>query len=240
MLSVLLDPDSFKNSKSIIEITDQCNINLIDFIFIGGSHLTSNHFDEFVEEVKEYASQPVVIFPGSQHQISEHADALLLLSLISGRNPEYLIGKHVSAATQLKKSRLNIIPTGYMLMDGGNTTTASYITQTLPIPCNKTDLATSTAIAGELLGMQLIYMDAGSGATNTIQEKVVREVKNQISIPLITGGGVNSSKQLMALFAAGSDLVVIGNKLETNSQLIEDFGKVRNRFVNNGIRTHII
>ena len=240
MLSVLLDPDSYRTTSSLIEITDLCNIHGVDFIFIGGSHITSTHFDEFVEEVKEYASQPVIIFPGSQYEISDHADAILLLSLISGRNPEYLIGQHVSAATRLKKSRLNIIPTGYMLMDGGNITTASYITQTIPIPCDKSDLATSTALAGEQLGMKMIYMDAGSGAKNTINEKVVKEVKNQISIPLITGGGVRTAKQLETLFHAGSDIVVVGNRFETSSVLINDFCKVRNRFVENGIRTNII
>lgn len=240
MLSVLLDPDSFQDSRRLIEITDLCNINQIDFIFIGGSLVTSNHFDEFVAEVKEYAAQPVVLFPGSQYQISDHADAILLLSLISGRNPEYLIGKHVSAATRLKNSRLNIIPTGYMLMNGGNTTTASYITQTIPIPCDKSDIASSTAIAGEQLGMKIIYMDAGSGAKKIIESEVIGEVKRQINIPLITGGGVRSTEQLNALFLAGSDMVVVGNKFETNSKLIEDFGKVRNSFVKNGIRTNII
>jgi len=240
MLAVLLDPDSYKEPKKLIEVLDLCNLNQIDFIFVGGSLVTHSRFDGFVLEIKEYTSIPVVLFPGDNSQVSAHADAILLLSLISGRNPEYLIGQHVRAAIGLKKSGLEIIPTGYMLIDGKSNTSVSYVSQTIPIPSEKNQIAVSTALAGEQLGMQLIYLDTGSGAQFTVKNAMVTDLKKHISVPIVTGGGVKDSIDLENLFSSGSDIVVVGNKFEQNPRLIEEFGRITKNYRQNEVECSII
>jgi phosphoglycerol geranylgeranyltransferase len=213
-VAVLIDPDKqdFKSVGKTIEICNHCEV---DLIMIGGS-LVSENPEVFIIKIKKHTQLPVILFPGSLMQISGKADAILLLSLISGRNPEYLIGNHVIAAQYIKKSKLEVIPTGYILIESGNTTSVQYISNTLPIPRNKPGIAVATAIAGEMLGLKAIYLEAGSGATNSVPAEIISAVKKNISIPLIVGGGIRTSTQIDNIKNAGADIIVIGNSLENN------------------------
>ncbi|MBD79457.1 MAG: geranylgeranylglyceryl/heptaprenylglyceryl phosphate synthase [Crocinitomicaceae bacterium] len=219
-LAVLIDPDK-ADSKGLIkriELAQQCSV---DFIFLGGSMVNGNEIGEVIDLIRAYCSIPVVLFPGSSLQLNEKADAVLFLSLISGRNPEYLIGNHVTVAPYLKKMGVEVLPTGYMLVDGGVQTTASYISNSTPLPNNKPMIAQATALAGEMLGMKLIYMDAGSGAMNPIAKELIESVAGQIDCPLIVGGGITNEEQLLSAYKAGADIVVVGNAIEQNAELIE-------------------
>jgi len=217
--AVLVDPDksTLAKIKKIATISENF---AVDFIFYGGSLLTEDNHEKFISVLKDYCSIPVILFPGNYLQINRKADGILLLSLISGRNPEMLIGKHVIAAPYLRSSNLEIIPTGYMLIESGRSTTVSYISNTTPIPADKDDIAVCTAMAGEMLGLKLIYMDAGSGAMNPVSLSMIQKVRKNISLPLVIGGGIKTSGQAAAISQAGADLVVIGNAFENNSPLI--------------------
>ena len=217
--AVLVDPDksTLAKIKKIATISENF---AVDFIFYGGSLLTEDNHEKFISVLKDYCSIPVILFPGNYLQINRKADGILLLSLISGRNPEMLIGKHVIAAPYLRASNLEIIPTGYMLIESGKSTTVSYISNTTPIPADKDDIAVCTAMAGEMLGLKLIYMDAGSGALNPVSLSMIQKVRKNISLPLVIGGGIKTSGQAAAISQAGADLVVIGNAFENNSPLI--------------------
>ena len=211
-IAVLIDPDKCSTDSiyRTVEISEKCGI---EFLMVGGS-LVSDTIDNCIEEIKKKSKLPVVLFPGSLLQISNKADAILLLSLISGRNPEYLIGNHVIASPILKKSKLEIIPTGYILVESGKVTSVQYISNTSPIPSDKNDIAVATAVAGEMLGFKLIYLEAGSGAVQHVPVEMISSVKKNISIPLIVGGGIKNRLQLDTIFNAGADIVVIGNSLE--------------------------
>lgn len=212
-LAVLIDPD--KTTLQELDIlVDLIHNSRVHYIFIGGSLLTKMQFSETIEIIKSKTTLPIVLFPGSIYQISEHADAILFLSLISGRNPELLIGKHVEAVPLLVQSKLEIIPTGYILVDGGIETTVSYISNTKPIPANKPEIAKCTALAGQFLGLQTIYMDAGSGALHPVNQKMISSVSKSISVPLIVGGGIRTPQMVFDAAYAGADIVVIGNVLE--------------------------
>ena len=215
LIAALIDPDT-DTGHTLEERVKLINNSQIDFIFVGGSTLFNREFDRFVKDVKDLTSLPVVIFPGSSLQISEHADAILFLSLISGRNPQYLIGEHVRAAPRLKGMDIEIIPTGYMIIESGTTTTVEFISNTKPIPRDKADIAVAHAIAAEMLGFRMIYMDAGSGAKYSIPEEMIEVVKNNIKIPVIVGGGITSNEEIRKKFDAGADIVVIGSLLERN------------------------
>jgi putative glycerol-1-phosphate prenyltransferase len=217
--AVLVDPDKSTLAK-IKNIATTSEKFEVDFIFYGGSLLTEDNHEKFISVIKDYCSIPVILFPGNYLQINRKADGILLLSLISGRNPEMLIGKHVIAAPYLRASNLEIIPTGYMLIESGRSTTVSYISNTTPIPADKEDIAICTAMAGEMLGLKLIYMDAGSGAMNPVPLSMIRQVRKKISLPLVIGGGIKTAGQAAAISRAGADLVVIGNAIENNSPLI--------------------
>ncbi len=218
-LAVLIDPDKFgrANWKHIIPLAEKAGVN---YFFAGGSMLVNDAFDSCITFLKMNSKIPVVLFPGSRFQISKNADALLLLSLISGRNPELLIGQHVLAAPELKRSGLEIIPTGYMLIDGGNLTSVNYVSQTLPIPADKTDIAVSTAMAGEMLGMKLIYLEAGSGAGKPVSASMISAVREKIQAPLIVGGGIRDAERASQSCKAGADVVVVGNGFEEDASLI--------------------
>ncbi len=222
-LAVLIDPDKYSDESRLIKAVTLCNKNGVDFIFLGGSLLMSDGFHDFVKEVKSLTDIPVILFPGSPSQVSAHADGILFLSLISGRNPELLIGSHVIAAPALAQTSLEILPTGYMLVDCGNTTTAHYISQTSPIPHDKDDIAYATALAGQMLGLSCIYMDGGSGAKSTLSESMIHTVSQHISIPLIVGGGIRTVEDASRVCDAGADVVVIGNVIEESPELIQDF-----------------
>jgi phosphoglycerol geranylgeranyltransferase len=217
--AVLIDPDKYDH-KGLSSVISSIKENKVDFILVGGSLLTYDHLEETLLTIKEQTDVPAILFPGSIMQINEKADAVLLLSLISGRNADLLIGKHVIAVPYLRKSRLEILPTGYMLIESGPLTTAQYISNTLPIPRLKDDIAVCTALAGEMLGLKLIYMDAGSGAEMPIPVSMIRKVKESISIPLIVGGGIRTAEQALERCEAGADMIVVGNAIEKDLSVI--------------------
>jgi phosphoglycerol geranylgeranyltransferase len=219
-LAVLVDPDKSDNEHldSLLK-----NDALVDFYFVGGSLVTDYRFDEVVTYLKANSSKPVVLFPGSGMHISKEADAILFLSLISGRNPEYLIGQQVQAAPRIRAAKLDVIPTGYMLIDGGNVTTASYISNTFPIPSEKNDVAACTAIAGEMLGLSCIYLDGGSGAKNVVPAPMIEKVRSSVQVPIIVGGGIKTVQQAKEVWDAGANIVVIGTAFEADSDFIKEF-----------------
>jgi phosphoglycerol geranylgeranyltransferase len=219
--AVLLDPDKL-NPESCLRLVNMGLESKIDYFFVGGSLLTNNNLNSVVKAVKNHSDIPVVLFPGNYMQIDETADAILLLSLISGRNPDYLIGQHVTAAPLLKKSGLEVLSTGYMLVECGKQTTVSYISNTTPIPYDKPVIAACTAMAGEMLGLKLLYLDGGSGAINPVSPKMISAVRKVTEIPLIVGGGINTSQKAIDALSAGADLIVVGNGIEKNPQLLSD------------------
>ncbi|MGC8750030.1 geranylgeranylglyceryl/heptaprenylglyceryl phosphate synthase [Hydrotalea sp.] len=219
--AVLIDPD--KVNETSIEALVQLSVQAkVDYFFVGGSLVISNHLDECIRQIKKACNIPIVLFPGSPSQVSRYADALLYLSLISGRNPELLIGQHVVSAPFVKKSGLEIMPTGYMVIDGGAPTTVSYISNATPIPSDKNDIAMCTAMAGEMLGMKLIYMDAGSGAKRPITEDMIKLVAQHIEVPLIIGGGITDAEKAYLNCKAGADIIVVGNAIEKDASLIKE------------------
>jgi phosphoglycerol geranylgeranyltransferase len=221
-VAVLIDPDKIDEPSRLLGLVNRATENCIDFFFVGGSIVTTGNLSEVVRVIKENVNIPVVLFPGSTLQIDPAADAILFLSLISGRNPDLLIGQHVQAAPILKNSRMEVLPTGYVLVNSGKTTSVAYISNTTPIPEDKFSLAACTAMAGEMLGLRLIYLDAGSGAEREISQKMISTVRKSINTPLIVGGGINTSQKALAAFEAGADLIVIGNALEKNPDLLTE------------------
>lgn len=228
-LAVLLDPDKVELA-SFRHFLFACVENHVDFFFVGGSLITKNIMAAMIEAIRTHTSIPVVIFPGNNLHIDPSADAILLLSLISGRNPDYLIGQHVIAAPILKQSGLEILPTGYILVDSGRQTTVSYISNTTPIPHDKPDIAACTAMAGEMLGLKLIYLDGGSGAMYPVSPKMISRVKENIDLPLIVGGGINSAEKAHEALEAGADMLVIGNAFEKNPTLLPEIAEVIHSF----------
>lgn len=218
---VLIDPDKV-NPSNIDQIIELAFKAQVDCFFIGGSLMINDSLDFCILKIKEACNIPVILFPGSSMQLSYAADALLFLSLISGRNPELLIGKHVETAPFLFASPLEIISTGYMLIDGGVPTSVSYMSNTRPIPQGKNDIALSTAMAGQLMGSKVIYMDAGSGAEVPIEESMIQTVSKKINIPLIIGGGIRTPEKALTNVNAGADIIVVGNAIEKDPHLIAE------------------
>jgi phosphoglycerol geranylgeranyltransferase len=219
--AVLLDPDKV-SPASLNETISLAVEAKVDYLFVGGSLVISDHLDECITEIKSSCSIPVLLFPGSPSQISKHADALLYLSLISGRNADLLIGQHVVSAPFVRKSGLELISTGYMVIDGGAATTVSYISNATPIPSDKSEIAMCTAMAGEMLGMKLIYMDAGSGAKKAITEEMIATVSKHIDIPLVVGGGIRDAEKAYRNCKSGADVIVVGNAIEKDPSLIRE------------------
>jgi len=219
--AVLIDPDKVDHSM-LDELMDLSTTANVDYFLVGGSLVISNHLDDVVQHIKQNCSIPVILFPGSPTQLSKYADALLYLSLISGRNPELLIGQHVVSAPAVKQSGLEILSTGYMVIDGGAPTTVSYISNASPIPHDKNEIAMCTAMAGEMLGMKLIYMDSGSGAKRPITETMIEKVAETISIPMVIGGGIIEPEKAYRNCKAGADVIVVGNAIEKDSSLIKE------------------
>ena len=199
----------------------------IDYFFLGGSILLYDNLSLLIAFIKKNTDIPIVLFPGNNMQLNNEADGILLLSLISGRNPDMLIGRHVISAPYLKASKLEILSTGYMLVESGSTTAVTYMSNTTPIPAHKSDIAVCTAMAGEMLGMKLIYMDAGSGAKNPVPLPMISKVKRSIGVPLIIGGGITTPELAKAAYTAGADVIVAGNGIEDNPDLILAIGAVR-------------
>lgn len=227
--ALLIDPDNqSKNQlKSIIEKAEKANT---DFFFVGGSLLTFDSLELCLTTIKETSNIPVILFPGNEMQVNDNADGILFLSLISGRNADMLIGKQVITAPLLKRSSLEVMPTGYILIDSGKPTTVSYMSNTTPIPANKDTVAACTAMAGEMLGLKLIFLDGGSGAKNPISVNMINEVSKSIDVPLIIGGGISSGKKAIENCKAGADIIVVGNAIEKNENLIYEISDAIHNF----------
>jgi phosphoglycerol geranylgeranyltransferase len=219
--ALLIDPDKVEPARTATLIGMAVEAR-VDYLFVGGSLVVSDHLDQVVQQIKAHCKIPIILFPGTPSQVSPFADALLYLSLISGRNPELLIGQHVVSAPAVRKSGLEIISTGYMVIDGGAPTTVSYISNALPIPADKNEIALCTAMAGEMLGMKLIYMDAGSGARRPISTEMIERVSSHIEIPLIIGGGIQDPEKVYLNAKAGADMIVVGNAIEKDASLLAE------------------
>lgn len=221
LFAVLVDPDKTdeKAAETIARASAEAGV---DFLFVGSSLLMNSSLDACLQTLRKHSAIPLVLFPGNTLQISNYADAILFLSLISGRNADMLIGKQVLAAPLLKTSSLEVISTGYMLIDPGHLTSVTYMSSTLPIPHDKNDIAVSTAWAGELLGLKVLYMDAGSGARHTISCSMIEAVSKNVGMPLIVGGGIKTPEKALELCTAGADVIVVGNCIEKDPAIIAE------------------
>lgn len=227
-LAVLIDPDNLAQPELEDQVKHALNGD-VDYFFVGGSMITEDCLDDTLAYIKSVTNIPVVIFPGSVYQVNDKADAILFLSLISGRNAELLIGKHVLAAPMLKKSGIEILPTGYLLVDGGKPTTASYISNSNPIPNNKPSIAACTAMAGEMLGLKLNFLDAGSGAEQAVTAEMIKATSLATDNPLIVGGGISTVEKAIENWNAGADIIVVGTAFEKNPQLLADISAAKNK-----------
>lgn len=222
-LVLLIDPDKY--NSELIKLAEKFPVS---FFLVGGSVLKKNNLTAVIKSIKRISKKPVLIFPGDENQVSKSADGILLLSLISGRNSEYLIGKHVKVARKIKKADIDTLPTGYILIDGGNNSTTQKITNTKAIDTTNIKLIIDTAIAGELLGLKAIYLEAGSGAKKNVNTNIIKAVKKHVTLPLIVGGGINSYQKAKNAVDSGADFLVIGNALEKNLYLLTEIGKAFN------------
>jgi len=228
VFALLIDPE--KQTQSTLKLTVEAAVKSnADMILVGGS-LTSFPIDDTVLTIKRSTEIPIILFPGSLLQLSVHADGILLMSLISGRNSEYLIGNHVMASMYLKRSGLEIIPTGYILTGGSALSSVEYMSNTRPIPQDKTDIIASTALAGEQLGMKLIYLEAGSGSNGTIDPDVISKVKNETNIPIMVGGGIKTADDIRKLYKSGAKAVVVGTAVEKDFSILHSLAEVKHEF----------
>jgi putative glycerol-1-phosphate prenyltransferase len=225
LFALLIDPDKH-TEPSLHETLNIANQNPGPAIILVGGSLLFNHIEETVDFIKQNTQIPVVLFPGNSVHVTPKADAILLLSLISGRNPDFLIGQHVIAAPALRRSKIEVIPTGYILIDSGIETSVQYMSNTLPIPRSKNDIAIATAMAGEMLGLKVIYLEAGSGALNPVPPSMIKAVKKETKVPLIVGGGLNSVTLVEDALINGADMVVIGTAIEKNTRFIGDVARL--------------
>ena len=229
LFTLLVDPDK-QDSNTLINTIEKAKSAHADFFFVGGSLLTNDSLDSCIRTIKSNCEIPVVLFPGNAMQVNGKADGILFLSLISGRNSDMLIGKQVITAPILKQSSLEVLPTGYMLIDSGKPTTASYMSNTIPIPADKNEVAACTAMAGEMLGLKLIFMDGGSGAKNPISETMISAVRKSVDCPIIIGGGISSGEKAIANCKAGADIIVVGNAIEKDETLIPEIANAIHNF----------
>ncbi|HDS07901.1 MAG TPA: geranylgeranylglyceryl/heptaprenylglyceryl phosphate synthase [Bacteroides sp.] len=225
--AVLVDPDKYDNDslEHLMKLINKCKP---DLLLVGGSILF-NPIEITITTLKLGTHVPVFIFPGSAMQLSDRADGIFFLSLISGRNPDFLIGNHVLAAPHVDRAGIEVIPTGYMLMENGRSSSVEYMSATTPIPLGKTDIAVATAMAGEMLGLKCIYLEAGSGAEHTVDTDMIRAIRRKLSLPLIVGGGITTVKQADQIYRAGADMIVVGTAIEKNPEAIMDFCALRKR-----------
>ncbi len=220
-IAILIDPEKSNKENDLINLIRKAEIAEIDYFFIGGSTVTKTDFEKVISILKNNTNIPLIIFPGSSQQISEKADAILYLSLISGRNPDYLIGQHVDSANELYEMNIEVIPTGYILIDGGNKSSVAYVSQTTPIPRDQMNIATKTAIAGVLQGKQVIYFDAGSGAKKTIPIEMIKNIQ-KLNVPIIVGGGIKKIETINEYKNSGVNVIVLGNHIENNIDFVLD------------------
>lgn len=219
-MAILIDPDHISDLAAVSTLLHLAKECYVDYFFVGGSLITQDNLDKIIRTIKAGSDIPVILFPGSNMHLDLSADGILFLSLISGRNPDLLIGQHVVAAPILKNSGIEVMPTGYMLINAERTSAVSYMSNTSPIPPDKYSVAACTAMAGEMLGLKLIFMDAGSGARDAITPRMISQVKKAIGVPLIIGGGINSAVSASEALEAGADMIVIGNAIEKNPNLM--------------------
>ncbi|MBD2702569.1 geranylgeranylglyceryl/heptaprenylglyceryl phosphate synthase [Spirosoma sp. BT702] len=227
--AVLIDPDK-TDENGLFSLLARINVHPVDLFLVGGSLVTDYVHKEVIATIRKHSQIPIILFPGNPLHIVSSADAILLLSLISGRNPEFLIGQHVIAAPLLKKSGLEILSTGYMVVDSGTQTTVSYVSGTMPLPHDKPAVAACTAMAGEMLGLQLMYLDAGSGARWPVSPEMIAAVRAVVDVPLIVGGGLNSGERAYEALKAGADMIVVGNGIEQNPDLLPQLSAVVQEF----------
>ena len=220
-VAVLIDPDKYTNLADLDKLLKKTRFAEIDYLFVGGSTVSRKDFKLVIDYIRMNSELPLVIFPGASHQISSKADALLYLSLISGRNPDYLIGHHVQSAQEVYAMDIEVISTAYILIDGGNSSSVAYVSQTTPIPRDHQSIIVNTAKAGILQGKKLIYLDAGSGAKESVPPSIIKELAS-LTTPLIVGGGIRSLKKMDELRHAGANVIVIGNKLEEDLEFLLD------------------
>lgn len=226
-VAILIDPDKVVNKDKLIELVKRASFANVSCFFVGGSTVSSAQFSEAVEIIRAHTKLPLYIFPGSSEQLSKEVDGLLYLSLLSGRNPEYLIGQHVKAALQIEALQIPVFPTAYLLIDGGTKSSVAYVSQTQPIPQDQTAIAYSTALAGKQLGFQLIYLDAGSGAKDPVPFEMIASIRS-IGLPLIVGGGIRTIDGIRSAHEAGANVVVVGNKLEEDVDFLLDLSSYMN------------
>ena len=229
-LAVLVDPDRH-DDYSLDKLIGLLNAYPPDLVLVGGSILFTP-IDLCITTLKLGTQLPIFIFPGNVMQLSDRADGVLFLSLISGRNPEFLIGNHVLAAPHLDRSGIEVIPTGYLLIENGASTSVEYMSNTRPIPAHKTELAVATAMAGEMLGLKALYLEAGSGARQSVGCDMISAIRKKTSLPIMVGGGISTTEQADAIYRAGANMVVLGTVLEEDPKLLEDFVKMRNSIRN--------
>lgn len=221
-IALLIDPEKALDTNQLSELVKKAEFAGIHYFFVGGSTVLRHDIERVVSAIKEVSSIPVVLFPGASHQLSKDADALLFLNLISGRNPDFLIGHHVQCAEEVDAMNIEVIPTSYILVDGGKMTSVAYISQTTPIPRDQANIILKTAIAGQLMGQQLTYLDAGSGALQAVPDSVIQLLSSRIKTPIIVGGGIQCLETMNQLSAAGANVMVIGNKIEENIDFLLD------------------
>ena len=230
-VAVLIDPDKMNSHQKLLSLIEKCEEALIDYFFIGGSTVKKTDFENVMNFIKSNTSIPVVIFPGSNNQISEQADAMLYLSLLSGRNPDYLIGLHVQSVEEIHQKNIEVIPTAYLLIDGGTNSSVAYVSQTTPIPRTQVSIARKTSMAGKFQGKKVIYLDAGSGARFSVPPVMIEEV-SKLELPLIIGGGIKSINQINQIHKSGAHIVVIGNHIENDLGFLEEIKKYKTRSKN--------
>ncbi len=236
-IAILIDPDKVESDSQLVKLVNICVENNVDYFLVGGSLITTNNIGQIIAKIKEYSHIPVILFPGSNMYLDFSADGIFFLSLISGRNPELLIGQHVVAAPIIKRSGMEVLSVGYMLIGNGNETTVSYMSNTMPIPPAKSSVAASTAMAGEMLGLKLIYLEAGSGAAQPVPEKLIKIVRKSVDIPIIVGGGLNTTEKAMRALHAGADLIVLGNGVEKSPELVIEVSEKINN-MNKALNIH--
>ncbi|WKN40923.1 geranylgeranylglyceryl/heptaprenylglyceryl phosphate synthase [Tunicatimonas pelagia] len=225
-LAIFIDPDQLNEVADTLRLISLGAKHQIDYFLVGGSLITTNNLGEAVRTIKDECDIPVILFPGSNLYIDSSADAILLLSIISGRNPDLLIGQHVVAAPILKRSPLEIMATGYILVNTGSTASATYLSHTTPIPHDKASVAACTAMAGEMLGLKLIYLDAGTEAERAIDPKMISAVRKSVGVPLIVGGGINNRYQASRAYEAGADMLVVGGVERTAETVLPEIAEV--------------
>ncbi len=220
LLAILIDPEK-TNLFNCLPLIEKINQSSATHIFVGGSSYHGNHLDEIISILKEKTTLPILLFPGNPSQISEKADGILFLQLLSGRNPDYLIEHQVQAVTSLEKTNLEVISTGYILIESGGETAVQRVSKTKPLDRNNVDYVAQTAKAGQFIGNKLIYLEAGSGAKNAVPNEMISIVSNRISIPLIVGGGIRSKIEIENAFNSGANMVVIGTAFENNPNFFD-------------------